>query len=268
MQLHGGLTPAAAWSAHAGEQNSTWACTMQLHYGFAQDFSSEFIVGAAPSREPRLQHRSNESRPYGVATRARRPHLQAMRQLSLLDAGAALVDHPSARIEYWPGVCDAATADAWFDALLQQVPWRADRRLMYERDVAVPRLLAHYTLADDDVPAPIRAAREAIARYVEAPFTSVGLNLYRDGDDSVAMHHDRLAELVPGQPIALLSLGAPRRMTISMQAPPRRTQKIQLQPGSLLVMNYDSQLHTLHGIPKTRAPVGPRISLAFRVRPA
>jgi len=268
VQLHGGLTPAAAWSAHAGEQNSAWACTMQLHHGFAQDFSSGFIVGTAPSSEPRLQHRSNESPPSGVAARARRPHLQAMRQLSLLDAGAALVDHPSARIEYWPGVCDAATADAWFDALLQLVPWRVDRRLMYERDVAVPRLLAHYALADDDVPAPIRAAREAIARYVEAPFTSVGLNLYRDGGDSVAMHHDRLAELVPGQPIALLSLGAPRRMTISTQAPPRTTRAIELQPGSLLVMNYDSQLHTLHGIPKTRAPVGPRISLAFRVRPA
>jgi len=188
--------------------------------------------------------------------------------MSLLDAGAALVDHPSARIEYWPQACDAATADAWFDALLQQVPWRSDRRMMYERDVAVPRLLAHYVLADDAVPAPIRAAREVVARFVAAPFTSVGLNLYRDGDDSVAMHHDRLAELVPDQPIALLSLGAPRCMTITTQALPRTTQKIELQPGSLLVMNYASQLHYLHGIPKTKVPVGPRISLAFRVRPA
>jgi alkylated DNA repair dioxygenase AlkB len=190
-----------------------------------------------------------------------------MLQLSLLDAGVAVVDHPSARIDYWPQVCDAATAEAWFEALRRDVPWHSDRRRMYDRDVAVPRLLAHYALADA-VPAPIREALDAVRRIVPAPFTSVGLNLYRDGSDSVAMHHDRLQELVPGQPIAVLSLGAPRRMTIAERAPPRTVRKLDLQPGSLLVMNYASQLHYLHGIPKTTAAVGPRISLAFRVRPA
>ncbi|HEU4662915.1 MAG TPA: alpha-ketoglutarate-dependent dioxygenase AlkB [Dokdonella sp.] len=191
-----------------------------------------------------------------------------MHQMPLLEAGVALVGHPTARIDYRPQVCDAATADAWFEALLAQVPWRSDRRLMYERDVAVPRLLAHYALADAGVPAAIRAAHAAVARVVPAPFTSVGLNLYRDGGDSVAMHHDRLAELVPGEPIALLSLGATRRMTIATRATPRTTCRIDLERGSVLVMNHASQLHYLHGIPKTKAPVGPRISLAFRVRPA
>jgi hypothetical protein len=33
-------------------------------------------------------------------------------------------------------------------------------------------------------------------------------------------------------------------------------------------MSYETQLHYTHGIPKTAEPVGPRISLAFRVRPA
>jgi hypothetical protein len=32
-------------------------------------------------------------------------------------------------------------------------------------------------------------------------------------------------------------------------------------------MSHASQRHYEHGIPKTREPVGPRISLAFRVRP-
>ncbi|TCO39994.1 alpha-ketoglutarate-dependent dioxygenase AlkB family protein [Dokdonella fugitiva] len=191
-----------------------------------------------------------------------------MQQLSLIDAGASLVDHPVARIEYWPRICDDATADAWFDALRTQVPWRADRRMMYEREVAVPRLLAHYALDGEGVPAAIHAARQAIAGIVAARFTSVGLNFYRDGDDSVAMHHDRFGELVPGEPVALVSLGAARWMTIAPQAPPRTTRRIELQPGSLLVMNYASQLHYLHGIPKTKARVGPRISLAFRVCPA
>jgi alkylated DNA repair dioxygenase AlkB len=57
-------------------------------------------------------------------------------------------------------------------------------------------------------------------------------------------------------------------MTIAMQAPPRRTRTIELQPGSVIVMDHASQRRTLHGIPKTTAPVGARISLAFRVRPS
>jgi hypothetical protein len=34
------------------------------------------------------------------------------------------------------------------------------------------------------------------------------------------------------------------------------------------VMSYDTQLHLHHSVPKTRTPVGERISLAFRDRPA
>ena len=75
-----------------------------------------------------------------------------------------------------------------------------------------------------------------------------------------------------GQPIALLSLGDTRRMDIRDKPSDdpgarRRTLRIALEPGSLLVMSHDSQKHYDHGIPKTRDPVGPRISLAFRVRP-
>lgn len=189
-------------------------------------------------------------------------------QMPLFDVGTSIVDHPIARIDYWPQIGDAAAADRWFSALLDDVPWRSDQRRMYDREVGVPRLLAHYALSDSDIPASIHEALAAVRKIVAAPFTSVGLNLYRDGNDSVAMHHDRLGELVPGQPIAVLSLGAPRWMSIATQALPRATKKIELQPGSLIVMNYASQLHYLHGIPKMSSPAGPRISLAFRVRPS
>jgi alkylated DNA repair dioxygenase AlkB len=57
-------------------------------------------------------------------------------------------------------------------------------------------------------------------------------------------------------------------MTIRAKAPPRRLLHVDLAPGSLLMMSYATQLHYTHGIPKTKEPVGERISLAFRVRPA
>jgi alkylated DNA repair dioxygenase AlkB len=142
---------------------------------------------------------------------------------------------------------------------------------MYDRDVDVPRLTAHFHLEPGEaepVPAAIlQASQEVIARTA-VPFNSVGLNRYRDGRDSVAPHNDHLGELVEGCPIALLSLGATRRMTIRAKAPPRRVLHVDLEGGSLLLMSYATQLHYAHGVPKTAQAVGERISLAFRVKPA
>ena len=101
---------------------------------------------------------------------------------------------------------------------------------------------------------------------VGAPFNSVGLNLYRDGRDSVAPHNDHLSEIRRGFPIALLSLGATRRMTIRAKAEPKRVFHVDLEAGSLLVMNYATQLHYTHAVPKTTQAVGERISLASRVK--
>lgn len=137
---------------------------------------------------------------------------------------------------------------------------------MYEREVEVPRLRAHFQADDEDLPPALYEARAAVAAAVDAPFDSIGLNLYRDQHDSVAPHNDKLADLVRGQPIALLSLGATRRMTIRAKRPPRRLLQLDLAAGSLLLMSWETQLHYDHGIPKQRTPVGPRISLAFRVR--
>jgi alkylated DNA repair dioxygenase AlkB len=69
-------------------------------------------------------------------------------------------------------------------------------------------------------------------------------------------------------PIALVSLGDPRRMLIRAKSGDRRAIAIDLEPGSLLCMSHASQLTHEHGIPKTRKPQGPRISAVFRVRPA
>ena len=180
-----------------------------------------------------------------------------------------LVDDQLGRIVYTPGVVTAEIARAWFTELSEGVEWKTQRRRMYDRDVDVPRLMVHFRLAPDErVPGAIRAAAGMVIAIAGAPFNSVGLNFYRDGRDSVAAHNDHLDEIVDGSPIALVSVGAVRRMIIRTKKPPRRAMHIDLEAGSLLVMSYETQRHYTHGIPKTREPVGPRISLAFRVKPA
>jgi alkylated DNA repair dioxygenase AlkB len=190
-------------------------------------------------------------------------------QLTLFEPDGILTNDDRGLITYTAGFVDAATAAAWFSELRETVSWRAVRRQMYDREVDVPRLVASYRLdpATEDPPAAVRDAARRVTERVGAPFNAVGLNRYRDGRDSVAPHNDHLYELRAGYPIALLSLGATRRMTIRAKAAPWRVVHVDLEPGSLLVMDYTTQHHYDHGVPKTREPVGERISLAFRVKP-
>nr|WP_238382871.1 alpha-ketoglutarate-dependent dioxygenase AlkB [Lysobacter segetis] len=178
-----------------------------------------------------------------------------------------LFDDAEGGIRYRPGLIDGPRASRWFNELRRDAAWRSLQRPMYERVVDVPRLIASYALGSADVPAAVLEARDAIRAVVDAPFDSVGLNLYRDGRDSVAPHNDTLHALAPRQPIALLSLGDERDIVITPKpGVPGRRIRLPLAAGSLLVMSHASQLTHDHGIPKTRLPVGPRISLAFRAR--
>jgi alkylated DNA repair dioxygenase AlkB len=192
-----------------------------------------------------------------------------MPQLTLFDSSDMLLaDDERGRVAYTPGFVDFGTAEIWFTELRSAVTWRAERRMMYDREVDVPRLVGHFRLdqAPDATPGAILDAAQRVGDIVGVSFNSVGLNLYRDGRDSVAPHHDHLDELRVGSPIALVSLGTTRRMTIRAKAQPRTVVHVDLEPGSLLVMDYATQLHYTHGVPKTTERVGERISLAFRVK--
>jgi len=190
------------------------------------------------------------------------PLLQPQRLVLARDAEEGIV--------YQPGFVDGALARKWFEAVRESVAWQSDRRMMYDREVDVPRLLAHFRLRPPAAATPpvIREIADRVIAQTGVPFNGVGLNFYRDEKDSVAPHNDHLYELVPGNPIALVSLGEVRRMVIRSKQPPKRVVNLDLEPGSLLIMSYASQLAYTHAIPKQRAPCGARISLAFRVKPA
>ena len=161
-------------------------------------------------------------------------------------------------------------ADALFDDLSAQVPWRAERRQMYDRVVDVPRLVCFYG-DDDPLPHPdLVTAREYLNAHYRAelgePFTTAGLCLYRDGRDSVAWHGDTIGRgKAEDTMVAIVSLGSPRTFRLR----PRgggATITHQLGHGDLIVMGGSCQRTWEHSIPKTARPVGPRISVQFRPR--
>jgi alkylated DNA repair dioxygenase AlkB len=175
-----------------------------------------------------------------------------------------LFDDTEGGVHYLPDAIPAATANAWLAQIMSSIEWGTHRRQMYDREVDVPRLMAHFSLDTADLPAPLAEAAVHVRAIANAPFNSVGLNLYRHGEDSVAPHNDKTQNLVPLAPIAILSLGATRRMAIRAKSGKGRTLNLDLHAGSVLIMSHASQFTHNHGIPKAAGVNEPRVSLAFR----
>jgi alkylated DNA repair dioxygenase AlkB len=154
---------------------------------------------------------------------------------------------------------------------LGDIGWREDRRQMYEREVAVPRLLRWYG-GHETLPHPLLTdAREALNRYY-APelgerFVSAGMCLYRDGRDSVAWHGDRIGRGRSADTmVAIVSFGSPRPLMLRPAGGGGESLRFPLGHGDLVVMGGSCQRTWEHCIPKTAKAVGPRVSVQFRPR--
>ena len=155
-----------------------------------------------------------------------------------------------------------------FTRLVESVPWRAEKRHMYDRVVDVPRLLCFYD-EDAELPDPmLTQARQSLNAYYRAElgeeFRTAGLCLYRDGRDSVAWHGDRIGRgRNEDTMVAILSLGTARALALR----PRGggpSLRYDLGHGDLLVMGGSCQRTWDHAVPKSPRVTGPRISVQFR----
>ncbi|PRY47811.1 DNA-N1-methyladenine dioxygenase [Geodermatophilus tzadiensis] len=169
-------------------------------------------------------------------------------------------------VDHLPGWVTGS--DAVLDVLLGDIGWRADRRQMYDREVAVPRLLRWYGRGEE-LPHPLLTeARTALdAHYaleLGEPFVSAGMCLYRDGRDSVAWHGDRLGRSrTHDTMVAIVSFGSPRPLLLRPVGAGEAL-RFPLGHGDLVVMGGSCQRTWEHCIPKTTRPVGPRVSVQFR----
>ena len=88
---------------------------------------------------------------------------------------------------------DPATAEKWFAELRHGIEWRSERRMYATARSTSRRLMSSFRLdpASPSTPDAILDASRLVDRGDgECAFDSVGLNLYRDGRDSVAPHND------------------------------------------------------------------------------
>jgi alkylated DNA repair dioxygenase AlkB len=173
----------------------------------------------------------------------------------------------------WVDVCSdwLGDGDTLFDQLCTATPWRAERRPMYDRVVDVPRLLSFHDLTTEVPPHPrITDLRdrlnETYGQELGEPFTTAGLCLYRDGEDSVAWHGDKIGRgRTEDTMVAIVSLGATRTLALRPKGGGTSLRLPQAH-GDLIVMGGSCQRTWEHSVPKTTKPCGPRISMQFRPR--
>jgi alkylated DNA repair dioxygenase AlkB len=169
-------------------------------------------------------------------------------------------------VDHLPGWLTGS--DQLLETLLADVPWRAERRQMYDREVDVPRLLCWYS-GSTPLPHPmLDHARAALNDRYEPelgePFVTAGLCLYRDGADSVAWHGDRIGKGAHTDTmVAILSVGSARSLLLRPRSG-GTSRAFALGHGDLIVMGGSCQRTWEHAIPKTARPVGPRVSIQFR----
>ena len=176
---------------------------------------------------------------------------------------------------YLPAFLDEPAANALLAHALANLDWRRERLTLFGREVTAPRLVAWYGetgtayrysgVVRRATPwrGEIRALAARVGEALEWRFNYVLANRYRDGSDMLGWHADDERDLGDEPVIAALSVGAQR----SLRLRPRRGGASTAQAlgnGSLLVMWGRSQRDYQHCLPRTRKPVGERVSFTFR----
>jgi alkylated DNA repair dioxygenase AlkB len=152
-----------------------------------------------------------------------------------------------------------------FDRMLAQAPWRQRERVMYDRMVLEPRMVAHWGEVGPGVlPEPLEEMRSALSDHYRVEFDSVGINLYRDGRDGVAWHGDNNRKTLHDPLVATVSLGQRRRFLMRPGTSGSPTHRFRPGGGDLLIMGGNCQHSWQHQVPKEAGWAGARMSVTLR----
>lgn len=184
---------------------------------------------------------------------------------------------PDSDVIYFPKFYDSVTASKMFKTLMKETSWQQDDIKVFGKTYKQPRLTALYAENEKPysysnitmLPKPFTPLLKEIKADIESvsglSFTTVLLNLYRDGSDSNGWHSVDEKELGINPAIASLSLGEARWFHLRHKQDKFQKSKVELAYGSLLLMQGSTQHFWKHQLAKTARKVGPRINLTFRL---
>jgi alkylated DNA repair dioxygenase AlkB len=184
---------------------------------------------------------------------------------------------PDSDITLYNGFFNKQESDSSFIKLLSTIEWQHDKIKYYGKLHDLPRLTGWYGETDkvykySNIPMKpkpwtleLLKIKERIEQITDCSFSSVLLNLYRNGSDSVSWHSDDEKELGLNPIIGSVSFGESRTFQLKHKYMLDEKVNILLTHGSFLLMKGNTQHYWKHQIPKSSKPLRPRINLTFRV---
>lgn len=184
---------------------------------------------------------------------------------------------PDSDIVMYPHLFSLDERTRLFKNLTERINWQQDQISFYGKKIDLPRLTAWYgdpgfKYSYSGIPMnpnpwneDLIFIKKKIEDIAQCSFSSVLLNLYRDGKDSVSWHQDNEKELGPNPTIGSVSFGATRPFQLKhIERSDLAKVDIPLTDGSFLLMRGTTQHYWKHQIPKTSKEIGQRINLTFR----
>ena len=196
--------------------------------------------------------------------------------MELFSKEKTILQLPNAEVMYIPNFYTSEKATEIFKTLKETTDWQQDDITVFGKTYKQPRLTALYasnslpysysniTMFPKAYTKVLLNIKQEVEQFSKHKFTTVLLNLYRNGNDSNGWHADNEKELGKNPMIASVSFGEPRLFHFKHRLLKNEKHKLLLEHGSLLIMKGEMQQYWLHQIPKTKKEIGERINLTFR----
>ena len=181
-----------------------------------------------------------------------------------------------ASITYYPNFWTESECGFYFNDLMKSISWKSDKIKVFGKLYNQPRLTSLHSdntnpysysgikMFPSKMNESLKKIRQKIRMVCNEEFSSVLINLYRDGNDSNGWHADDEKELGVNPTIASVSLGEERYFQMKHKNLKIEPIKFKLKNGSLLIMSGTTQTEWYHKIPKTSKKISSRINLTFR----
>ena len=180
-------------------------------------------------------------------------------------------------VEVYPAFFKTKESEILLEYLLHEIEWQQDSMKFYGKQVNLPRLTAwyganikEYSYSGIDMnPKPwtkeLLFIKDRVEKQSGLKFTSVLLNYYRNGNDSVSWHRDNEKVLRVNPVIASVSFGATRTFKFRHVDDHSLVRSIELTNGMYVLTKGETQHKWEHTIPKSSRIAEPRVNLTFRI---
>lgn len=178
-------------------------------------------------------------------------------------------------VYYHGRIVNSQEAQYYYDRFMETIEWRNDEAVVFGKRIQTKRKVAWYgdhpylyTYSNTTKKAlpwtpELLALKQKAEELTGTVFNSCLLNLYHDGQEGMAWHSDNEKSLGVNTVIASLSFGAERKFAFKHKNT-KAMLALQLEAGSLLVMQGTTQTYWLHRLPPTTKVLRPRVNLTFR----